>query len=1054
MLVGLEPASFAKPLESQEIFPEFRRYINSYDRFGKYKDVEGNKIDILIVNLNADRSIERARSAQRNFVAKYLKSGQPKDAALVAFVSPGDQDWRFSFVRMAYKYDADRNKVVEELSPAKRYSFLVGANENSHTAQSRLLPILANGEPKLTDLENAFAVDPVTKEFFKQYRNLFDKLSASLNKNKGFVIVATRNNLDIENFAKKLLGQIVFLYFLQKKGWLGVPKGKTWGDGDRGFLRTLFSRCVEKNENFYNDYLEILFYDTLNNPRSRQADRNYSQHFESKIPFLNGGLFEPDYDWERTTIHLENGIFGDILEVFDRFNFTVKEDEPLEREVAVDPEMLGKVFENLLAENLRKGHGTYYTPREIVHYMCQESLISYLVDGSALEYETIRGFIRNPVLSVDELAPDIRDNRERIDKLLAEIRVLDPACGSGAFLVGMLQEIVRARQSLRPRLTDYRMKKTAIQDCIYGVDIDPGAVDIAKLRLWLSLVVDYDLEDIEPLPNLDYKIMQGNSLLEQFEGVRFYEGLNGDGHETLFDDKDQVQKKDQLRWQKREYFSTSDDKSKATLRSRINDLIDWFVRRAVNEELQRVKTLRKAKERERELLKKGDREKHWEQWAGKLAKEGALNDLLKTIHDPKGVRPFFLWKLNFMEVFDEKDGFDIVIANPPYVNSHEMKELLTLYRSVYPIAHGSFDIYILFFKRALDLMKQNGTLCFITSNKYVIADYGSKLRDLLKTDTTILKLIDLADCRKVFENVLVSPIVTVVQKSLPMPEHCVKIALLGEDDLAILDRIKFTEVQQDSLTRGKSNAFEIHISDDVAPVLSRLLMGCEELVELADVRTGIMGFEYWAMSKFIREGERPGYIRIVTNSHVEPYNFLFGKPINLFKKKFTNPYLDVDSVPLSQETKKLFGCEKIIVRGVAKKLTASIDREGFGILVAVHAVRPYPKKNISIEYLTAVLNSSLVNWFHRKKFYSARIPKGSLKYPISFLKSVPIKKPQQADHDKVTQMVRDLQHLILKSRCSESAEIPEVAALRKQIDTQIFAIYGIKPEELKTDASL
>jgi hypothetical protein len=211
------------------------------------------------------------------------------------------------------------------------------------------------------------------------------------------------------DFAKKLMGQIVFLYFLQRKGWLGVARGQEWGTGPRDFLRRLARRDYGAYENFFNDILEPLFYDTLATDRGHEA---WCKIFKCRIPFLNGGLFEPlgDYDWRKIDIILPNKMFtnterndaGDIgtgvFDVFDRYNFTVNEAEPLEKEVAIDPEMLGKVFENLIQENLREGLGSYYTPREIVHYMCQEGLIGYLdaslnSKGKIIRREEIETFV-------------------------------------------------------------------------------------------------------------------------------------------------------------------------------------------------------------------------------------------------------------------------------------------------------------------------------------------------------------------------------------------------------------------------------------------------------------------------------------------------------------------------------------------------------------------------------------------------------------------------------------------------------------------------------------
>jgi len=383
------------------IIPDaYERSIQSLERIGKYEDANDNKIDVLIVRLKREYSLERARTMQRNFVAWYLngsRGGELKDAALVGFVSPDDRDWRFSLVRMDYNLvesPSGKIKVETELTPARRYSFLVGENESSHTAQVQLLPILENDKtnPLLSDLEKAFSIEVVTREFFNKYRELFHNVEEALQgivrKDERVKADFAAKDVETVNFSKKLLGQIVFLYFLQKKGWFGVGRDDEWGTGPKNFLRLLFEKKMAPYQNFFNDILEPLFYEAL---AVERTDDFYSR-FNCKIPFLNGGLFDPinNYDWVHTDILLPNQLFsnsqktkeGDagtgILDVFDRYNFTVKEDEPLDKEVAIDPEMLGKVFENLLEVKDRKSKGTYYTPREIVHYMCQESLINYL----------------------------------------------------------------------------------------------------------------------------------------------------------------------------------------------------------------------------------------------------------------------------------------------------------------------------------------------------------------------------------------------------------------------------------------------------------------------------------------------------------------------------------------------------------------------------------------------------------------------------------------------------------------------------------------------------
>lgn len=591
----------SKTMPSMAVPDAFAPHIKSCQRLGTFEAPDGELADVLVVHVTESFKLERTRTALRDFVAHKLKRGESyKEAGLVAFVAPDSQSWRFSYVRMEYetKRDQKTGKInpEERLTPARRYSYLVGEDEECHTAQTRFLSLLQNttDRPTLAHIEEAFSVESVTKEFFREYARLFEDtngaLTAVVRRDKAVRDDFAAKGVSTVDFAKKLLGQIVFLYFIQKKGWLGVTAGGKWGDGPRNFLRQLADRAVREKKCLFNDVLEPLFYDTLATDRGHDA---WCKTFECRIPFLNGGLFEPlaGYEWEKTEIHLPNTLFanqtstsvgdlGDgILDVFDRYNFTVNEAEPLEMEVAIDPEMLGKVFENLIEDNRRKGLGAFYTPREIVQYMCKESLINYLdtalnhpttpigaatpqpekqpplfvdsvekpkAEAAQHEFTEIlprlliaRKDLEEWIRQSDQFAhyaaaiaagtkgdhypkpPDsIRKFAHEVDVLLRDTTVCDPAIGSGAFPVGMMQEVVRARMALTPYFNDvgertaYHFKRHVIQSSIYGVDIDAGAVEIAKLRLWLSLVVDEeDARQIKPLPNLDYKIVVGNSLL-------------------------------------------------------------------------------------------------------------------------------------------------------------------------------------------------------------------------------------------------------------------------------------------------------------------------------------------------------------------------------------------------------------------------------------------------------------------------------------------------------------------------------------------------------------
>ncbi|MBZ0191096.1 MAG: Eco57I restriction-modification methylase domain-containing protein, partial [Candidatus Kuenenia stuttgartiensis] len=742
----------------------------------------------------------------------------------------------------------------EEFTPARRWSFLVGANETSHTAQSRLVNMLANDEhnPTLKELEQAFDIETVTEEFFREYRGLFIRTKEELDKivETGFKPVSTSlkkefesKGVDTVNFAKKLLGQIVFLYFLQKKGWFGVAREAEWGTGSKHFLRELFEKRHGDYKNFFNDILEPLFYEALRNDRSH--DDHYYSQFNCKIPFLNGGLFDPignngGYNWVHNDICLPDSLFsnknktkeGDegngILDIFDRYNFTVREDEPLEKEVAIDPELLGKAYEKFNAvrpdnfeeyekalksgkkgeeSKFNKQYGVYYTPREIVHYMCQQSLINYLHTEliasnpdrvpnpvRVKDIETLIHFgeqvseneeialIKEQIIlegkqkSSDyksKLPESIRKNAVLIDQKLADITVCDPAVGSGAFPVGMMSEIVKARNALAPFIvtqaslsacvdaqagslspgtlsglrldtprTTYDFKRQCIEKSLYGVDIDPGAVEIAKLRLWLSLVVDEDdIKTIKPLPNLDYRIMQGNSLIEILNNEFFDVAFNQEKKALI----------EQLKKAKDELFAISTPSLKDAKRKEIEALIAKIIEHDKKAAIEKINLEIRSKKEQGKLFN----DKIIEEVNSKRILE--LEGKIQKIKDLKipGPSEHFEWHLNFVEVFLEKGRFDIVIANPPYLRIQEIQkntpELAGKLKDCYLSASGSFDIYACFVELGIRLMHDSGNIAYILPHKFFQASFGKNLRKLISSQKLLRKIVDFGSSQ-VFES--------------------------------------------------------------------------------------------------------------------------------------------------------------------------------------------------------------------------------------------------------------------------------------------------------------
>jgi len=804
------------------IWREFKDYIDEAYSIGTYFDGK-HTIGVLYVRLLRSTSRDRARTMQRNFIAKFLNN-EGRDAALVAFYGDDHEDWRFSFVRLEYELGTDDDGKIRtnvKLTPARRFSYLVGMNEPNHTCRKQFLGLILeeNRNPVLAEIENRFSVENVTKEFFEKYKacylNLKESLEGALKADPICRAEFEEKEISTVDFSKKLLGQIVFLYFLQKKGWLGVRQDpatgrfQEWGTGPKDFMRRLYDGEIVPYESFFNDILEPLFYEALAEDRSINED--YYSRFRCKIPFLNGGLFEPiqNYNWVSTNLRIENEVFGDILKTFDEFNFTIKEDEPLEREVAVDPEMLGKVFENLLDVTDRKSKGAFYTPRDIVHYMCQQSLIGYLANHTSIPREDLEQFIRHGDVTLgmtihtqenggqDEewfrdarftLPESIENHYAELDRLLCSIRVVDPAVGSGAFPVGMMNEIVKARSILTPFFagedTDrsvYELKRQAIEHSLYGVDIDSSAVDITKLRFWLSLIVDEEnIKTIRPLPNLDHRIMCGNSLVDEFEGVSLFdEGLLGepeDDPEVLTAPIDArikdlggelhliltgAKEGDSVRI--RREIARLEKKRKEVLagpRSTARQVtFDQAASLRINESRRKLRELKRYQRlffNEQNRARKNEYRAAIEQLEWDLIeetlKEAGNTDACRNLalYRKNRAKPFFLWKLYFSEVFlRQNPGF------PPYVRQESIKEQKAYFKEHYRVYQGTADLYVYFVERGVNLLAAGGEFAYILPNKWMRANYGKPLRAWLK-ERRIEEIIDFGDL-PVFESATTYP---------------------------------------------------------------------------------------------------------------------------------------------------------------------------------------------------------------------------------------------------------------------------------------------------------
>ncbi len=1092
----------------------FRDSVKQYKRLGQYKDSDKNTIDVLVVNLKRESTLERARTLQRNFIAWYLKQ-KNREAALVAYFTDGYDDWRFSLVKMDFNLSAgasakaglNKTKVEIELSPAKRYSFLVGANERSHTAQTQFQKILTEiPNPTLNDLEQAFNIETVTREFFLEYRNLFIRTKQALDKviendpkvraefsaKGGSASGGDSKALNSVDFSKKLLGQIIFLYFLQKKGWFGVERDSDWGTGSKKFLRELLDRKHGDYNNFFNDILEPLFYEAL---RYDRQDYYYSR-FNCKIPFLNGGLFDPinNYDWVHTDIILPNELFsnknktpqgdvGDgIFDVFDRYNFTVIEDEPLEKEVAIDPELLGKAYEKFNAirpdnfdeylkalksgkkgeENkFNKQYGVYYTPREIVHYMCRESLINYLaselsdrVDAyQKISTEQLDAFGNtarkgqlaleaeykpNPFIPKEDietlinygellgeneavvvrrladkgketetyyhkLPESIRKNAMLIDEKLADILICDPAVGSGAFPVGMMHEIVGTRNLLsifipvrrsdseggkEPGRTIYNFKRECIEKSLYGVDIDSGAVEIAKLRLWLSLVVDEDdFKEIKPLPNLDYKIVKGNSLL----------GFPDDWKSPISEIIENL---------KKEYFTETRPQNKAILKEEI---------------------------------------------------ENQIKSRLENSQKNFGYQIDFDFKTFFSEVFHHKKGFDCILGNPPWsakIND-EQKRLVA---KRYELSSKNLNIFAPFILHSMKLINSIGVICLLIPKVFIKNSSYQTIREDIIKNYSLINLIDFGK----FPNVASDCVTPMISNK---KERKTSITLFKEE------AIEKNLINQEIFGKNPVFAFSFNITEEKVKLLNTIENNTNKLSpNIAKIKRGIelgqkslvalcSNCKIWneVGEKYYNENEKVckscGYklnskeaICISNKSKSSEYTLacLSGKEIDYYK--INEGYYIVNNLKGIDYKEDISKGDRIYIRRIATNpigvyLNSKQDYLAFNTVYSIYNCK------YDARLILGILNSNLMRFYYENVYNLGM--NLTTQVTIEYLKELPIVKINlesvQNCYSAIINAVDNIQSLI----CSKNQTKSKIKSMKDQIDIMVYKLYNLTYEEVK-----
>ncbi|QSG02897.1 Eco57I restriction-modification methylase domain-containing protein [Natranaeroarchaeum sulfidigenes] len=700
------------------------------------------------------------RTAERNAIQSLTRSDRTSGWAiegsfLTVFHAPDEDIWH-----LVTPYEEGTDDITTGRPVLRRYT--LGEGETHRTVADGLSSMDASKGRLAERIDEAFRVKPVTEDFYENYKSAFDMLSKELRR-KGLEIE------DADRYAHTTLNRLMFFYYLQKKGWIGDRKD---------FVRWFHQQYEESDEEgvFHEKWLSALFFEGMNSLEGGEIDADLPSDVESAIaglPYMNGGLFQPTEEDRYDTFLSDSALKSVIKEFLEQYNFTVTEESPYDIDVAVDPAMLGKIYESLIAEQERGEAGIFYTPRVEVDLMCRMALYEQFCDhANDLDAEGKQQIVEFIFSEPQDWDADGSGKTEQLESILHELRIVDPACGSGAFLVGMKQVVTELYRKLGTT-PDYHLKEQIINENLYGVDIKDWAVRVAEFRLWLSLVEgEEQLPDQRPvLPNFSFKLKVGDSLIQKLDGEfvsldTVTRTLDGDTGGLLTE----------LKELKREHFAGEADRTQEIeekqvelLKNHINGLID-------------------------NLSKNGSQQTLF----GDTKDEQADDDVEERIEELKetrdaidsaGATGFFMWDIDFSDVMVE-GGFDIVIGNPPYVrqediidqgihperldemDSGEVRNLKKQYKNdLVEFVEGTFDIkpykrsdiYVYFYFKGIDLLRENGTLSFITSNSWMDIGYGKRLHEGL------LKLTDLSyilgnTSEKSFEDADVNTYITIANR--------------------------------------------------------------------------------------------------------------------------------------------------------------------------------------------------------------------------------------------------------------------------------------------------
>ncbi|MHA2043542.1 MAG: Eco57I restriction-modification methylase domain-containing protein [Planctomycetota bacterium] len=848
-------------------------------------------------------------------------------------------------------------------------------------------------DPDALDFDHwreAFSIEKVTKDFYLEYAKVFEIVETII----GEVNPISGNDLRL--YTQMLFNRLMFLRFIEKKGWLRFEERTD-------YLATLYSAGGDSGQSFYRSRLCPLFFEAL------AIEGRQISEAVGEVVFLNGGLFEKT-ELDNRVEDIPDTAFENILGqdgLFYRFNFTVEESTPLDIEVAVDPEMLGKVFEELVTG--RHETGSYYTPRSIVSFMCREVLKGYLKEKTSASNEAI-----DKLVDEHEIAQVLTDKHaDEILFYLETIRAVDPACGSGAYLLGLLQELINIRKTLQNPLLQsdpdflYKLKLALISGCLYGVDIDPFATNIAKLRLWLSLTVE--AETAQPLPNLDFKIETGDSVLGPCDA-----------------------------------FAQTDD--------------------ALVMSVLRTRAQRMVLEKDQYMMAHGDAKKvlfeHIKQ------EEIAIAEETETFVG-KGV---IAWHVHFAEVFGsgrrtqtiergmlhskdlkvttyDPSGFDIVLANPPYISAIEFRRRYTdEYRKAlnarFRTARGAYDVYVLFFERALQMLAPGGWLSFITPNKYLAANYAKALREFLVNRTSLSQVVDLSRI-PVFESASVYPVLTFIEKRTSR-DYAVRLRLPTSTGQLEFDPATYRVVELPSriLTLLPNNIWGFLLSPEV-DLLEQIMESSIPLGQLADVCATTTAAEADDYGEHLTEDVSDSAFRVVNTGTIDPYRPQWGEnSLTHQGRHYRQPYLPRSVI--SQRRARIYSSPKLVFAKIARRCEAILDEAGQ--YAALNANCLYaPSCGVSLEYFAGFCHSQLFHFLYTQFFGALRMSGGYFQFQAPQIRIIPMRLPDNTTRQQVSELVRSI-CLLLEDGHGYNDE--QVRTAQDNINSALYRFYELSDDDI------